>query len=69
MQNKYLKYDEVNIGFDSYHECSIKNLTRNRLLHDEEASQYKIGDNTDITNVSLNKLQSHIHNKMPWQSI
>jgi len=59
IQNKYWKYDEVHIVFHSYHECSIRNLTRNRLLHGEEASQYKIGDitnYTDITNVSLNKL-------------
>jgi len=32
-------------------------------LHGEEASQYKIGDNTDITNVSLKKLLSHIRTK------
>jgi len=32
-------------------------------LHGEEASQYKIGDNTDITSVSLKKLLSHIRTK------
>jgi hypothetical protein len=63
MQNKYWKYDEVHFIFDSYHECSIKSLTRSRRLHGDNASQYKISDNTNIANVSLKNLLSHIRTK------
>jgi hypothetical protein len=63
MQNKYWKYDEVHIIFDTYYDSSIKSLTRSRRLLGEEPCQFKIGDNTNIANISMKKFLSHIRTK------
>lgn len=63
MFSKYDKYDEIHIVFDSYRSDSIKHLTRDKRLHGDHASQYKIMDNTDVKNVTMKKLLSHITTK------
>ena len=63
MLSKYGHFDEVHFVFDSYTKESIKNLTRNKRLHGDNASEYKICDNTDIHNVNMKKLLSHIRTK------
>lgn len=63
MLRKYGQYDEVHFVFDSYLKESIKNVTRKKRLHGEIGSEYKICDNTDIQNVNMKKLLSHIRTK------
>ena len=64
MNNKYQHYDEVHIVFDdSYNADSIKNLTRSKRLQGTNANEYKIMDNTDIHNINMKKLLSHIRTK------
>ena len=63
MMNKFQQYDEVHIVFDTYKTESIKNMTRNKRLHGGNIAEYKINDNTDLRNVSMKKLLSHIRTK------
>src|ERR1044072_8317377 len=63
MQQKYWKYDKIYIGLETYYVESIKNVTRKKRLHGDHAVEYKICDNTDIRNVSLNKFLAHTKTK------
>ncbi|KAF2891682.1 hypothetical protein ILUMI_14491, partial [Ignelater luminosus] len=59
IERKYWQYDELHIVFDMYLDKSIKHLARNKRLHRDVATQYKICDNSDISNINMKKLLSH----------
>ena len=51
------------IVIDSYHEQSLKNITRDKRLHGTAATKYKIYDNTDMSTMNMKKKLSHIDTK------
>ena len=63
LENKYLKYNEIHLVFDSYMKDSIKNLTREKRQQGVVPVHYKVSDKTDITNVTMSKLLGHIRTK------
>ena len=64
-------YQVVAMIFDRYMVSSLKSKTRNKRTKDVSV-RYKIADNTNIENVSLKSLLSHVHTKtycLPWRKL
>ena len=55
-------YKEIRLVFDRYITCSLKRRTRKKCTSGNEI-HYHIADDTNITNISLKQLLSHIATK------
>ena len=55
-------YNEIRLVFDRYITCSLKSRTRKKRKSGYEI-RYHIADDTDIANISLKQLLSHIETK------
>ena len=56
---KYKRYDQVHVVFDSYKEQLIKHITTDKRLLVATATKYKIYDNTDISDITMEKYMSY----------